>query len=77
MQHSIVLWPAPPFPTSPQLVAFLRFVVESVLEGEAEHIKSYTIKSYTIAVEALGRDQSFDPQADPIGLTAAGLSAAQ
>jgi TolB-like protein len=58
---------SPPFPTSPQLIAFLRFVVESALKGDAEHIKSYTI-----AVEALGRGPSFDPQADPIVRVEAG-----
>ncbi len=58
---------SPPFRNSPQLLAFLRFVVESTLAGKAEHIKSYTI-----AVEGLGRDQSFDPQADPIVRVEAG-----
>jgi hypothetical protein len=52
---------SPSFRRSPQLVAFLRFVVESVLGGKAEHIKSYTI-----GVEALGRCERFDPQVDPI-----------
>jgi hypothetical protein len=50
-----------PFRRSPQLVAFLRFVVESALDGKADYIKSYTI-----GVEALGRRESFDPQIDPI-----------
>jgi tetratricopeptide (TPR) repeat protein len=45
----------------PQLIAFLRYVVEATLRGEQNHIKGYTI-----AVEALGRGQDFDPQADPI-----------
>jgi hypothetical protein len=58
---------SPGFRRSPQLVAFLRFVVESVLRGEADHIKSYTI-----GVEALGRDQRFDPQVDPIVRVEAG-----
>src|SRR5580704_4907983 len=49
------------FRRSPQLVAFLRFIVESSLGGKAERIKSYTI-----AVEAFGRDETFDPQVDPI-----------
>lgn len=47
--------------SSPQLGNILRFVVEATLEGRRE-----AIKGYTIAVEALGRDASFDPQADPI-----------
>ena len=51
----------PGFRRSPQLVAFLRFLVESVLCGRSEHIKSYTI-----GVEALKRGERFDPQADPI-----------
>lgn len=46
---------------SPRLAAFLRFVVEEALAGRAE-----TLKGYTIAVEALGRPTTFDPQADPI-----------
>jgi hypothetical protein len=50
-----------PFRRSPQLIAFLRFIVESQLSGKAEYIKSYTI-----GVEALGRGEYFDPQADPI-----------
>ncbi|WP_371348708.1 tetratricopeptide repeat protein [Ancylobacter sp. IITR112] len=47
--------------SSPQLATILRFVVEATLDGRRE-----AIKGYTIAVEALGRDPSFDPQADPI-----------
>ncbi|MBB3773149.1 tetratricopeptide (TPR) repeat protein [Angulomicrobium tetraedrale] len=47
--------------SSPQLSNILRFIVEATLEGRRE-----AIKGYTIAVEALGRDASFDPQADPI-----------
>jgi hypothetical protein len=52
---------SPGFRRSPQLVGFLRFVVESALDGKAD-----AIKSYTIGVEALGRGERFDPQADPI-----------
>jgi tetratricopeptide (TPR) repeat protein/TolB-like protein len=55
------------FRVSPQLVAFLRFVVEATLGGEGERIKGYTI-----AVEALGRGEDFDPQADPIVRVEAG-----
>lgn len=47
--------------SSPQLANILRFVVEATLDGRRE-----AIKGYTIAVEALGRDPSFDPQTDPI-----------
>ncbi|WP_332119605.1 hypothetical protein [Azorhizobium caulinodans] len=49
------------FSSSPRLADFLRFVVEAKLGGRAEEIKGYTI-----AVEALGRPASFDPQSDPI-----------
>src|SRR3954447_22747389 len=49
------------FRGSPQLVAFLRYVVEATLRGTGDRIKGYTI-----AVEALGRGENFDPQADPI-----------
>jgi TolB-like protein len=49
------------FRGSPQLAAFLRYVVEGTLRGEADRIKGYTI-----AIEALGRDDTFDPQTDPI-----------
>lgn len=49
------------FVSSPRLADFLRFIVEATLSGRAEEIKGYTI-----AVEALGRPSSFDPQSDPI-----------
>lgn len=49
------------FRSSPQLVAFLSFVVDSTLAGASDRIKGYTI-----AVEALGRPDDFDPQSDPI-----------
>src|SRR5882724_10376932 len=49
------------FRGSPQLVSFLRYVVEATLRGAGDRIKGYTI-----AVEALGRNEDFDPQADPI-----------
>jgi tetratricopeptide (TPR) repeat protein len=68
VQHaltSIVTNPA--FGASPQLAAFLRFVVDAALNGRSDRIKGYTI-----AVEALGRDASFDPQADPIVRVEAG-----
>jgi tetratricopeptide (TPR) repeat protein len=50
-----------PFRPSAQLRVFLRYVVETTLRGEAERIRAFTI-----AVEAFGRDQDFNPQADPI-----------
>ncbi len=49
------------FRSSPQLAAFLRFVVEAALQGQSERIKGYTI-----GVEALKRSANFDPQVDPI-----------
>ena len=50
-----------PFRPSAQLQAFLRFVVEATLKGEAERIRAFTI-----AVGAFGRAEDFDPQSDPI-----------
>src|SRR6266853_6060858 len=55
------------FRRSTQLAAFLRFVVETTLRGESDRIKGYTI-----AVEALGRGEDFDSQADPIVRVEAG-----
>ena len=49
------------FRSSPQLAAFLRFVVEAVLQGQSDRIKGYTI-----GVEALKRSANFDPLVDPI-----------
>jgi hypothetical protein len=55
------------FRGSPQLAAFLRYVVEATLRGEADRIKGYTV-----AIEALGRNETFDPQTDPIVRVEAG-----
>jgi tetratricopeptide (TPR) repeat protein len=49
------------FRSSPQLGAFLRYVVDATLAG-----RGASLKGYTIAVEALGRDPRFNPQVDPI-----------
>lgn len=49
------------FRSSPQLVAFLRYVTTQVLAGNAVHLKAYTV-----AVEGFGRSDTFDPQSDPI-----------
>jgi hypothetical protein len=49
------------FRGSPNLAAFLGFIVERTLEGRED-----SIKAYTVATEVLGRPESFDPQADPI-----------
>ncbi|MHA7774290.1 hypothetical protein [Roseibium sp. M-1] len=52
---------SPEFQSAPQLRAFLRFVVQATLNSEQEKIKGYTI-----AVEALGRPDDFNPVTDPI-----------
>ena len=41
---------------APKLASFLRYMVEAELAGRTEYIKGYTI-----ATEALGRDESFRP----------------
>lgn len=41
--------------------ALLRYLVEQTLAGRGE-----SIKEYTLGVDALGRDASFDPRTDPI-----------
>ena len=58
---------SPAFQASPKLAAFLRFVVEAALAGQADRIKGYTI-----GTEALGRGKDFDPQSDPIVRVEAG-----
>lgn len=50
----------PKFAAAPQMSAFLKFVVTQTLEG-----KSDRIKAYTVAVDALGKPATFDPQNDP------------
>jgi len=55
------------FQASPNLAAFLRFVVEATLSGQSDRIKGYTI-----GTEALGRSRDFDPQTDPIVRVEAG-----
>ncbi|UCH75033.1 MAG: tetratricopeptide repeat protein [Rhodospirillales bacterium] len=45
----------------PRRAAFLRFVVEETLAGRAG-----LLKGFNIAVAVFGRDQSFDPQSDPV-----------
>jgi TolB-like protein len=57
--HHIVTSDA--FRSSPQLSAFLSFVVDAVLKGAGERIKGYTI-----GVEVLNRNKNFDPRIDPI-----------
>lgn len=46
---------------SPQLVNFLKFVVDATLAGRQE-----AIKAYSIAVDVFNRPADFDPQSDPI-----------
>jgi hypothetical protein len=58
---------SPAFRDSLRLTSFLKFVVEAALDG-----KSDRIKSYTVAVGALGRGPAFDPQTDPIVRVEAG-----
>lgn len=55
------------FRGSPRLASFLSFVVEATLAGQADRIKGYSI-----AVGALGRNDSFDPQTNPIVRVEAG-----
>ncbi|WP_338722066.1 hypothetical protein [Devosia sp. XK-2] len=49
------------FSEAEQIKRFLRYVVDEALAGRAERIKSYSV-----AVEALGKDTDFDPTQDPI-----------
>jgi PAS domain S-box-containing protein len=51
----------PPLRKSPQLSAFLAYVVRESLAGRGS-----LLKSYTIATDALGRSSSFDPATDAI-----------
>ena len=52
---------SPQFVASAQLRAFLDYVVREELAGRGEQIKAYTV-----AIDALGRTESFDPSADPV-----------
>ncbi|MEE9375725.1 MAG: hypothetical protein V3V04_05265, partial [Rhizobiaceae bacterium] len=55
------------FSSSEQLSEFLSFIVNKTLDG-----KSAEIKAYSIAVDALGRRQDFDPQSNAAVRVAAG-----
>ena len=55
----VTRWPG--LARSPQLVKFLNYIVEARLTGSEGGIKAYSI-----AVDVFGRQQSFDPQSDPI-----------
>lgn len=48
------------FKSSPQMSAFISYIVEQTLSGQADRIKAYTI-----AVDALGKPDNFDPQSNP------------
>ena len=50
---------SPEFITSPRLVSFLRFVVETTLQGHRD-----SIKESLIAVEVYGRKPDYNPQTD-------------
>ncbi|MCV0427774.1 MAG: hypothetical protein K5905_20140 [Roseibium sp.] len=52
---------SPEFQSAPQLRAFLNFVVQAALNKNRQKIKGYTI-----AIEALGRPEDFNPVTDPI-----------
>lgn len=52
---------SPEFSSVVQLRAFLAYIVTAAIENRPEEIKGYTI-----AIEALGRDTSFNPASDPI-----------
>src|SRR5690242_15507879 len=49
------------FRAANRLKEFLCYVVEQSLGGAGDHLKEYSI-----AVEALNKDESFDPRTDPI-----------
>ena len=55
------------FVSSAQLSSFLKYIVTKKLDGEEEDIKAYSI-----AVDALGRPEDFDPQENAFVRVAAG-----
>ena len=52
---------SPSFEASERRKSFLRFVVDELLAGRA-----HRLKGYLIATAVFGRDDSFDPQTDPV-----------
>ena len=52
---------SPSFEASERRRRFLRYVVEELLAGRADRLKGYAI-----ATDVFGRDESFDPQTDPV-----------
>src|SRR5215471_11757916 len=55
------------FVNSPRMSRFLRFVVETTLDGNGE-----SIKEYVIATEVFEKAEDYDPQADSTVRTEAG-----
>ena len=55
------------FTAAPQMSAFLKYVVEQAASGNMTRIKAYTV-----AIDALGKPDSFDPQNDPVVRVLAG-----
>ncbi|MEO0917769.1 MAG: hypothetical protein AAFY31_12435, partial [Pseudomonadota bacterium] len=49
------------FSGSPRLSDLIRYIVEKDIAGEAPDVKAYTI-----GLDVLGKDASFDPSTDPI-----------
>ncbi len=49
------------FKQSPKISRFLEYVVEATLNGKQQYLKGHTI-----AIEVFDKDQSFDPQIDPL-----------
>ncbi len=52
---------SPDFKSSPQQIAFLKYVVDQTLAGNA-----HEIKGYTVATKVLGRGPDFDQSIDPV-----------
>ena len=52
---------SPHFEANERRRAFLRYIVEETLAGRADRLKGYAV-----AVEVFGRDETFDPQSDPV-----------
>jgi len=55
------------FTAAPQMSAFLKYVVEQAASGNMTRIKAYTV-----AIDALGKPDTFDPQNDPVVRVLAG-----
>src|SRR5215475_6711895 len=58
---------SPVFVNSPRMRRFLRFVVETTLNGKSE-----SLKEYVIAIEVFEKAEDYDPQADSTVRTEAG-----